>query len=306
MADSNILDSLYNLADQFIAFIPTLVAVIVLMIFGWILGRFIGKIGAKVLDKIGLDNLIDKTALGGIIKKAGMSTVGLFETIIKLFIYIIFAAIILDILKIQIITDFVTQIILYIPRIVTALIVLIIGLLIVDFLADIIRKILMAMGVDDKILKSSIGEPLKASGTSVSGILSGLIKLFGYLIFIMAAAEILLLKFLTEFLVNVLDYIPNLFTGVLILIIGFLSIDIVMDYLKSTMKGMNVEGSEMFVPLIRGFLFLVLIVLVFDTMLIKTDIFYMFLGPIAWGVAIVVAFKFGVKDALVAYAKEKK
>lgn len=306
MADSNILDSLYNLADQFIAFIPTLVAVIVLMILGWILGRFIGKIGAKVLDKIGLDNLIDKTALGGIIKKAGMSTVGLFETIIKLFIYIIFAAIILDILKIQIITDFVTQIILYIPRIVTALIVLIIGLLIVDFLADIIRKILMAMGVDDKILKSSIGEPLKASGTSVSGILSGLIKLFGYLIFIMAAAEILLLKFLTEFLVNVLDYIPNLFTGVLILIIGFLSIDIVMDYLKSTMKGMNVEGSEMFVPLIRGFLFLVLIVLVFDTMLIKTDIFYMFLGPIAWGVAIVVAFKFGVKDALVAYAKEKK
>jgi len=306
MVDSRILDSLYKLADQFIAFIPTLVAIIVLIILGWILGRFIGKIGAKILDKIGLDNLIDKTALGGIIKKAGMSTVGLFETIIRLFIYIIFAAIILDILKIQIITDFVTQVISYIPLIVTALIVLIIGLLIVDFLVDIIRKTLVAIGVDDKIFKSSIGEPLKASGTSVSGILSGIIKLFGYLIFILAAAEILRLKFLTEFLLNVLNYIPNLFTGVLILIIGFLSIDIVMDYLQSTMKGMNVEGSEMFVPLIRGFLFLVLIVLVFDTMLIKTNIFYTFLGPIAWGVAIVVAFKFGVKDALVAYAKEKR
>lgn len=306
MVDSKILDSLYKLVDQFIAFIPTLIAVIVLIIVGWILGRFIGKIGAKALDKIGLDNLIDKTALGEIIRKAGMSTVGFFESIIKLFIYIIFAAIILDILKIQIITDFVTQVISYIPLIITALIVLIIGLLIVDFLADIIRKTLVAVGVDDKIMKSSMGESLKASGTSVSGILSGLIKLFGYLIFILAAVEILRFRLLTEFLINVLNYIPNLFTGILILIIGFLSIDIVMDYLQSTMKGMKVEGSEIFIPLMRGFLFLVLIILALDTMLIKTGIFYIFLGPLAWGVAIVVAFKYGVKDALVAYAKEKK
>jgi hypothetical protein len=79
-----------------------------------------------------------------------------------------------------------------------------------------------------------------------------------------------------------------------------------MDYLQASMKGMKVEGSEMMVPLLRGFLFLVLILLALDTMLIKTIIFYTFLGPLAWGFAIVVAFKWGIKDALVAYAKEKK
>jgi len=47
------------------------------------------------------------------------------------------------------------------------------------------------------------------------------------------------------------------------------------------MKGMKVEGSEMMIPLFRGFLFLVLIILAFDTMLIKTSIFYIFLGPLA-------------------------
>ena len=306
MVDSRILNSLYSLADQFIAFIPILVAIIALIIVGWILGKFIGKFGAKILDKIGLDDLIDKTAIGGMIKKADMSIVGFFETIIKLFIYLIFAAIIVDILNIQIITDFVTQIILYIPLIISALLVLIIGILLVDFLVGMIRKILVAIGIDDKIMKSSMGEPLKASGTSVSGILAVIIKLFGYLIFIMAAVEILRLRFLTEFLVKVLNYIPNLFTGILILIIGFLSIDLVMDYLQATMKGMKVEGSEMMVPLLRGFLFLVLIILALDTMLIQTSIFYTFLGPLAWGFAIVVAFKWGIKDALVAYAKEKK
>jgi hypothetical protein len=40
--------------------------------------------------------------------------------------------------------------------------------------------------------------------------------------------------------------------------------------------------------------------------LIQTNIFYIFLGPLAWGFAIVVAFKWGIKDALVAYAKEKR
>lgn len=68
MVDSRILDSLYKLVDQFIAFIPTLVAVIALIIIGGILGKLIGKIGAKILEKIGLNDLIDRTAIAGMRK----------------------------------------------------------------------------------------------------------------------------------------------------------------------------------------------------------------------------------------------
>jgi hypothetical protein len=46
--------------------------------------------------------------------------------------------------------------------------------------------------------------------------------------------------------------------------------------------------------------------LALDTMLINTSIFYIFLGPLAWGFAIVVAFKWGIKEALVAYGEAKK
>lgn len=306
MADSQILDSLYNLGQQFIAFIPTLVAVIVLIIVGWIVGRFLGRVGSKVLDKIGLDDLIEKTSIGGMIKKAGMSTVELFESIIKWFVYIIFAVIIIDVLKISVVAEFITRIILYIPLIISAIVVLIIGLLIVDFLTDIIRKVLIATGVDEKFMKTSVGETLKATNTSISGILSGVIKLFGYLIFILAATEILQLTRLAQFLNSVLNYLPNLFVGILILIIGFLSIDFIADYLQKMMVGMKVEGSDVIIPILRGFMFLVVLLLAMDSMLIKTTIFYTFLGPLAWGFAVVVAFKWGVKEAIVAYAKENK
>jgi hypothetical protein len=164
----------------------------------------------------------------------------------------------------------------------------------------------IAVGIDEKIIKSSIGEPLQAGGISVSGIIAGLVKLFGYLLFITAAFEILHFTLLTEFLVVVLNYLPSLFTGILILIIGLLAIDFFMDYIQATMKGMKVEGVDIMLPVLKGFLFLIVILLALDTMLINTSIFYIFLRPLAWGFAIVVAFKWGIKEAIVAYAQAKK
>ncbi len=82
---------------------------------------------------------------------------------------------------------------------------------------------------------------------------------------------------------------------------------LVMDYLTSTIRGMNIEGTQIILPLLRGFLFLIVILVALDTMLVNTSILYLFFGPLAWGgIAIVVAFKYGVKDAIVAYARERK
>jgi hypothetical protein len=88
--------------------------------------------------------------------------------------------------------------------------------------------------------------------------------------------------------------------------LGILTIDIIMDYLRDTIRGMNIEGTDIAIPLLRGFLFLIVILVALDTMLVNTGILYLLLGPLAWGIAIVVAFKYGVKDAIVAYARERK
>lgn len=306
MVDGQIMQSVYKMGDQIIAFIPTLIAVILLLIIGLITGKILGKIGSKILDEIGLDDLIDKTPIGEMIKKGGISTVGLFDAMIRWFIYIIFGLIIIDMLKITIVADFISKIILFIPLLIAALLVLVIGILIVDAISSSIKKIIIAVGIDDKIDKSSIGPSMKASSTTISGIIANVTRLFGYLVTFMTVAEILQMQFLTTFLISVINYIPNLFTGIIILVVGFLGIDFVVDYLNNTSKGMNIEGIDIILPVLRGFLFLVVILLSLDTMLIKTNIFYTFLGPLAWGFALVVAFKWGVKDTLVAYARERK
>jgi hypothetical protein len=69
---------------------------------------------------------------------------------------------------------------------------------------------------------------------------------------------------------------------------------------------MNVEGTNIWIPALRGFLAFIVILLALDALLIDTSIFYAFIGPLAWGIAVVVAFKWGIKDALVEYAKARK
>lgn len=306
LVDNQIMNSLVNMANQFIAFIPTLIAIIILIIVGKLLGTFLGKLGARALDRIGLDALVDRTAIGGMIRRGRMSTVGFFEAAIRWLVYIIFALIILNMLNIQAVNNFINLIIYYIPLVISAVIVLIIGFLIVDFIGDLVQNLLISIGVDEKFERTTFGSSLKNSGLTASGIISGLIKLFGYLMFLTTASNILQLTMITQLLIDITLYLPRLITGILILMIGILSIDIVMDYLGDTVRGMNIEGTDIIIPLLRGFLFLIVILVALDTMLVNTGILYLFFGPLAWGIAIVVAFKYGVKDAIVAYARERK
>lgn len=306
MVGTEITNSFINIIDQFIAFIPTLVAIIILIIVGKIVGTFLGKLGARFLDKIGLDDLVDKTIIGGMIKRAQMSTVGFFDAVIRWFIYIIFAMIILDLLNIEVVNNFISMIILYIPLMISAFIVLLVGLLVVDFISDLVKKVLISTGVDEKFEETAFGASVKSGGLTVSGTVSGLIRLFGYLVFLAAASNILQLTMITQLFIDITQYLPRLFTGILILIIGLLSIDVVMDYISSVFKGISTEEIDIFLPLLRGFLYLIVILLALDTMLVNTSILYLFLGPLAWGLAVVIAFKYGVKDAIVAYAKERK
>ncbi|NLO30526.1 MAG: hypothetical protein GX120_08550 [Methanosarcina mazei] len=306
MVQTEVTSSLYNMLDQFIAFIPTLVAIILLIIIGTVLGKALGRIGATVLDKIGLDDLVDRTIVGGMLRRGQMSTVGFFDAVIRWFVYIVFAIIILDLLNIEVVNNFVDLIIYYVPLVISALIVLLIGLLIVDFICDLLQKVLISTGIEEKFEQTTIGASVRSGGMTISGIIAGIVRIFGYLIFLTAASDILQLTMITDLLIDITQYLPRVIVAIIILRVGVLSIDIVMDYLSGAVKGMEVEGADVILPLLRGFLLLILVLVALDTMMIDTGILYVFFGPLAWGIAIVVAFKYGVKDAIVAYAKERK
>ena len=66
-----------------IAYLPKIIAAIIILVIGWLVGRAAGKIISKVLDKIGVDDAVDKTIIGDTIKRSGMNTVGFFDTLVR-------------------------------------------------------------------------------------------------------------------------------------------------------------------------------------------------------------------------------
>lgn len=163
-----------------------------------------------------------------------------------------------------------------------------------------------AAGLDDKIAESSIGSSMKESGTSASGLISGFVKLFGYLLFLAAALNILQLDIIANLIGQMVEYVPNLAAGILILLAGILSLGMFEKYLDGFLKGMNIQSADVLLPLLKGVLFLLVIFIALDTMLVNIGVFNFVIQPLAWGIAIIIAFRFGIKDAIVAYAKEKR
>ncbi|HNQ26178.1 MAG TPA: hypothetical protein PKG69_05595 [Methanoregulaceae archaeon] len=128
-----------DLIVPMIAYIPYLIAAIIILIIGWIIGRFLGRIISKILDKAGVDDALRKTSVGKAIESSGTNIVHLFDLIVRWFIYLIAIAAAASVLRIGFISDLFEQFILYLPHIAMFLIILIGGFILIDYLLDLIQ-----------------------------------------------------------------------------------------------------------------------------------------------------------------------
>lgn len=194
----------------------------------------------------------------------------------------------------------------YMPQVFGALVIVFLGLVIGKIVGRVGAKVLDKIGVDDAIEKTPIGNIIKTTKMSVVGFMDTIIRWFVYLIFIMAAVDVLNMSVVSNMIGQMVLYLPNLFSGMVILIGGIIVVDVLADWIDSVVKGMKIEGGKQVLLAVRAFMFLIIAILAMDQFLIDTTIIYTFLAPAAWAAAIVIAFRYGVKDALVAYAKEMK
>ena len=166
-----VVESLNIAVGNIVAFLPTLVAAIIILIIAWIIGRAIGKLVSAGLDKAGVDDALRKTAIGKSIESSGTSIPHVFDLIVRWFIYIIGIMAAVNVLGIPMLTAFAQSVVFYIPNLIAALIVLIIGFIFADIVGDLIR---------------TTGT---ASDIPYMGIFSTAIKIFLYFIVIIVALD---------------------------------------------------------------------------------------------------------------------
>ncbi|MFY9493166.1 MAG: hypothetical protein WAP55_01685 [Minisyncoccia bacterium] len=110
----------------------------------------------------------------------------------------------------------------FLPSLVVALVVVIIGWVVASALGRVIWQVVAAVHVDQLFERLGFRKPLERAGLKLNTgkFLGELVKWFLVLVFFMAAADILGLSEVTSFLQLVLSYIPNIIVAVLILLAG--------------------------------------------------------------------------------------
>lgn len=135
----------------------------------------------------------------------------------------------------------------FLPNIIAALIVLIVGIIIARFLGRLVRKIVQVLKVDKYIRKINIIERIEKAGTIVefSAILGWLVKWFLYIVLLIAVSEIMSLGQFTAFLTDIALYLPNVIIAVLILIVGLVLGEFIDNLIVSILKSTKAKLASL-------------------------------------------------------------
>lgn len=190
----------------------------------------------------------------------------------------------------------------FLPVLISAIIILLIGWIVGRFLGKIVSKVLDKIGVDDALRKTSVGKAIENYGMEIVHLFDLIVRWFVYLIAILAASNVLGLTMLTDLINSVVLYLPHVVMFLIILVGGFILVDYFADLAEAWGKPRGIEYFGAIVLIMRVFFYFVIVMLALSQLLIDLTIIYTFLVPIAWGVGIgagvgIAAFlAYGLKD----------
>ena len=141
-----ILFSLQNLWQGFVMFLPTLIGAIIIFFVGLIVAAGLGKIVEKLVNALRLNRLLEQLGLGKVLERADLRLnsgrfVGL---LVQWFFVIVTLLAISDILSLRAFSDFLTQVLLYVPNVVIAVLIMLAGVVVASFGAKIVRASVLA------------------------------------------------------------------------------------------------------------------------------------------------------------------
>lgn len=134
-------DFFVNLWTQLNSMAPNIIAALVVLVIGWIAGRLVGKIVSSFFRRIGLEKTLRETIIGRAMERSRLTVIQFFDLIIRWFIYFGAILIAIDMLQIPALTTIADSILVYLPHFIGGVFILIGGLIVSDFLGDIVETV---------------------------------------------------------------------------------------------------------------------------------------------------------------------
>ena len=127
--------------------LPNIVAALILLGIGYLVGKIAGWVVSKVIKTLNMEKYWNQSAVGRATSSSGWSMFKIFGTATKLFIYLFFIAAAVNVLQFTQVSTAINNVWLWVPNVIAFLIVLVIGSLLADFVGSYLQRELPKRGI---------------------------------------------------------------------------------------------------------------------------------------------------------------
>ncbi|MGI9148331.1 MAG: mechanosensitive ion channel family protein [Chloroflexota bacterium] len=138
--------------------IPKIIGFVVILLIGWLIASAIATAIAAVLRAVKFNDLANRAGLTGFVQKMGIhnDAAGFLANVAKWFVRLIVLVTAFDALGLPAVSQVLQQLLLWLPNLVVALVVLVIGGLAAGALANLVRGATAASGLGDPDLLATV------------------------------------------------------------------------------------------------------------------------------------------------------
>jgi hypothetical protein len=127
--------------------LPNVIAALILLGIGYLVGKVAGWVVTKVIRTLNLDRYWNKSGIGRATSSSGWNMSKIFGTATKWFIYLFFIAAAVNVLQFTQVSQAINNVWLWVPNVVAFLIILVIGSLLADFVGSYLQRELPRRGI---------------------------------------------------------------------------------------------------------------------------------------------------------------
>lgn len=287
---ANIIEPFQSFFGILIAFLPKVIAVLVLLLLAWILARVLRSGTQRLMRASGIDRRLGKGGAPGdgsqypVAQGAG--------TAVFWIVWMLFILAILQVLGVEGLFDSIVvifeRIFAAIPHIMGAVVVLAIFYFIGRLVAKLVTRLLIGIRFDDLPVKLGLAkEPVEGSG-SPSNVVGYIVMVFIMLFAVMMAATLLDFPVVNELVAGLTQFLGLIILGVVIIGFGIFVASFVANILRAGGR------TESIISLVKVLIIVLSVVLGIRAMGFADDLILLGFGLILGAAAIAVGIAFGL------------
>ena len=243
-----------NVLNTMWGYLPNVLAAAVILCVGFFVAKLVRELLVPVFDKIKVNDLQEKAGME-VADSAKLSNTLAYIVYVLILIPVIITA--LRVLNISAISDpaiaMLNIIFTYIPSILAALVIIVIGCMVAKFAGNIVKRLIASAGLDAKLASLLDG---KAGKFELSKTIGMTVQIVMIVFFAVESLNVLHLQVVTNIGAAVIGYLPYVLAAVLILIACYVCNAIAQKALKKNGHTTYAVACQCAIYLIGGFMVL--------------------------------------------------